>query len=307
MAESPTRLENLRTRLRVAAGRPDLREGYRWNRLAHPQARSDWVLHRVRASVEALAHRRDFAQVRRYCFFIGYQRSGHSLIGSLLNAHPDVVIAHELGAVPYVAHGFSRNQLFAAVLHRDRDFAAFGRKWTGYEYAVPHQHQGTFRRLQVVGDKFGGTTAVQIAAEPALLDRLRQVVEVPLRVLHVTRNPYDNIATLSGRMHVSLADATDRYARLCRAVAAVATLLGPEELLTVDYDAFVAAPAQSLARICTYLDVEAEPAYLADCAGIVWPSTRRTREKVSWTEAERHGVMQLTGTYPWLGQYHFDD
>ena len=31
-----------------------------------------------------------------YCMFLGYQRSGHSLIGALLNAHPGTVIAHDL-------------------------------------------------------------------------------------------------------------------------------------------------------------------------------------------------------------------
>jgi len=40
--------------------------------------------------------------------FVGYPRSGHSVIGSLLNAHPDMVVAHELNALRYVQAGFSR-------------------------------------------------------------------------------------------------------------------------------------------------------------------------------------------------------
>jgi len=43
-----------------------------------------------------------FDKVRTYVMFVGYPRSGHSLIGSLLDAHPNVVIAHEMDALQFV-------------------------------------------------------------------------------------------------------------------------------------------------------------------------------------------------------------
>jgi hypothetical protein len=42
-------------------------------------------------------------QVRSFCLFIGYPRSGHSLVGSLLDAHPDIAIAHEVNVLGLVA------------------------------------------------------------------------------------------------------------------------------------------------------------------------------------------------------------
>jgi len=38
---------------------------------------------------DARRYRRHFDAVRTFCLFIGYPRSGHSLVGSLLDAHPD--------------------------------------------------------------------------------------------------------------------------------------------------------------------------------------------------------------------------
>ena len=35
-----------------------------------------------------------FDDVERVCLFIGYQRSSHSLVGSILDAHPEAAIAH---------------------------------------------------------------------------------------------------------------------------------------------------------------------------------------------------------------------
>ena len=34
-------------------------------------------------------------KVEKFVFFIGYQRSGHSIVGSFMDAHPHMVIAHE--------------------------------------------------------------------------------------------------------------------------------------------------------------------------------------------------------------------
>ena len=50
--------------------------------------------------VEALGHRLD--EVERVCLFIGHPRSGHSLVGAMLDAHPDLCIAHELDMLAFL-------------------------------------------------------------------------------------------------------------------------------------------------------------------------------------------------------------
>jgi hypothetical protein len=300
-------LERLRTRVRVALGKPDTRAGYRWNPLGDPRREGDWAVHRAIAAVGGSRHRKDWDDVERFCFFVGYPRSGHSLVGSLLNAHPDMVISHELGVIPYVEHGFTRSQLFSALLRRDRDFGSIGRTWSDYEYSVPNQHQGSYRRLRIIGDKFGGMTAAQLAARPELLDLLRQTVRVPIRILHVTRNPFDNITTMSRRMNIPIAKAIMRYSDLCHSVAVVTSILDKSEILHVDYDAFVAAPAAALTEICGFLGVEADPAFLVDCSGVVWPTTRRTRDAADWSPEDLTAVQLLIDTYPVLSHYRFDN
>src|SRR5687767_7508658 len=65
----------------------------------------------VRTRVAARGRDDQLARVSSYVFFVGYPRSGHSLVGSLLDAHPDMAIAHEMDALRFV-RGYSRNQLF---------------------------------------------------------------------------------------------------------------------------------------------------------------------------------------------------
>ena len=38
--------------------------------------------------------------VEKFVLFVGYRRSGHSIIGSMMDAHPNMVISHEFNILP---------------------------------------------------------------------------------------------------------------------------------------------------------------------------------------------------------------
>lgn len=83
---------------------------------------------------------------------------------------------------------------------------------------MPHQWQGRYRSLCVIGDKQGGGTALRLRARPYLLDRLRRTVEVPVKLVHIVRNPYDNISTIARKHHMPLTDSIDFYFSLCETI-----------------------------------------------------------------------------------------
>ena len=254
-----------------------------------------------------------FDDLERFCFFVGYARSGHTLVGSMLNAHPEVVIAHELDAVSYVRHHFTRNQIFGLLMERDLTFGSMGWTWAGYSYEVPGQHQGRHERLRVLGDKRGNSTAHQLAQWPELLDRTRQVVKVPIRVIHVTRNPFDNIAT-AARKHKFpprrvgvLSQATAWYEKSCESVARVRRRLHASESVDIRYETFVEEPADSLAELCRFVGVEPDASYLEACSAQIWPSVNKARHTVDWTADERRRVDRLIERHDFLAGYAFDD
>src|SRR5918999_2019352 len=129
-----------------------------------------------------------FREIRTYCTFIGCPRTGHSLIGSLLDAHPRMIIAHEMDVLIFLQHGFSRNQIFHLLLENSKKMAAAGRRHSGYSYEVPNQWQGGFEKIQVLGDKKGAHTAMGFYREPGLLDVLRSKIDAELKFVHVIRN-----------------------------------------------------------------------------------------------------------------------
>lgn len=238
--------------------------------------------------------------VRRFCLFVGYPRSGHSLVGSLLDAHPRIVISHELDALRYVQAGLvGRDLLFRMILRRDRRFTAAGRRWTGYDYAVPGQFQGRFEDLLVIGDKRGGGSTRRLGADPELLDRLRGVVGVEVRIVHVIRDPFDTIASMHRRGGRSLRASVDRFFELC---AINATIRAREEgaLIDVRLEELVADPSATLRRLAGFLGVEAPSEYLQACSEVVFDAPRRPHATIEWPAGTRAEVRERIGEYAFL-------
>lgn len=269
----------------------------------------DWPLIRrhptryVGSAVRARRHGGDFDALRRYVVFVGHPRSGHSMVGSLLDAHPNVVISHELDALHYVRSGYRRAQLLTLVLERSAQDAAGGRRSWEYSYAVTGQWQGRFEHLEVVGDKRGARTTAQLAEQPDLLDRLAQVVQVPVAIVQVIRDPYDNIATMWRRGNEPLEAQIERYFQLAATTDRVAERVDPAQVHRVRMEDVIADPRARLTELCGFLGVSVSPGYLDSCASIVFPAPKQTRHDAPWTPAQRDDVARRAQAHPWLAGY----
>ncbi len=270
-----------------------------------PGFRSYPVLY-LESTMSGLRHRAVLSDVRAFLLFVGHPRSGHSLVGSLLDAHPNVAISHELDALKYVAAGYRRTQLFALVLENAKSNAAAGRKSWGYSYAVPGQWQGRFQRLEVIGDKRGRMTTARLRDDPALFDRLQETVRTPVQVVHVVRNPYDNIATMYQRGRVPIDDQIDKYFSLCDTVDGLVEGLEPSAFHRLHLEDLVEEAKRELSALCAFVDVPAEAEYLDACAGIVFQSPRRTRGDAPWTPELLERVASRSVEHSWLSRYGFD-
>jgi hypothetical protein len=252
-------------------------------------------------------NRKPFDGVRKYCMFIGYPRSGHSLIGSLLDAHPNAIVAHELDALKFIEAGFDKDQLYQLLLDNSRRFTRKGREWTGYNYEVPGQWQGRFDKLLVIGDKKGGRSTLRLAANPELLHQLRKTVATNVKFVHTIRNPYDNIATMHKRAlehdrNQALSATVEDYFSRCEMNANLKERLENCTVFDVRHESFVEDPKFLLRKLCGFLDLGYDEDYLEDCASIVFTSSHKSRYDIEWDAetlaAVRAGILRfdfLTG------------
>jgi hypothetical protein len=262
---------------------------------AHQTVWSAWARRHYRA---------DFDRVGRFCLFVGYPRSGHSIVGALLNAHRDAVISHELDAPPLVLAGCTRDELYARILARAYWFNLRGNR-TNHDYTVAGGWQGRFDRLRVIGDKRGGAVTRCLAEHPDFFARVRALVGVPLRLVHVVRNPFDNIAAISIWHRLSLEESVAYYFMHCATTARLDGFCAPEELSTVHHEAMIDRPRAELSRLADFLGLEASTEWLDACERVVFPRATGTRRKVVWPPALVREVERRAQPYPFLAGYKF--
>lgn len=250
-------------------------------------------------------YRQEFAAVERFLLFIGYPRSGHSIVGALLNAHRDAVVAHEFDAAPLIASGCSREELFSHILARAYWFNMRGNR-ANYLYAVPGQWQGRFETLRVIGDKRGGSVTRTLADRPDFFEQVRSLVGIPLRLVHVVRNPFDNISAISIWHELSLAESVDFYFSHWETTARLDELCAPEELMVLHHEEMIRDSKGVVSRLLGFLELAVYPGYLEDCARVLFDKPTQTRRRLPWTPQLVREVEQRMRPHPLLEGYSFD-
>lgn len=257
--------------------------------------------------------RRTFRQVRLFALFIGYPRSGHSMMAALLDAHPHMMFSHEVNALRAFNKGFSRTGLYGLILQKTAAFAERGARGLGhevhttYDYAVPHQWQGRYEKVLVVGDKQAPATTAWLAGDSGLLSRFSRALGVRVRLIHMIRNPFGNISGIyrlkaKRGMTPTLQDAIDYYFEMADGVQQVKKVVG-DDLLDIYLEDLIARPAEILAQACDFLGVAATDDYLGDCASILFAKPRTTVEDAGWTPAQIRQVKERMAQIPFLGRY----
>jgi Sulfotransferase family len=273
--------------------------------LAGPKEAVYQLIQNIHSAWLRRKYREQFDEVKCFCLFVGYPRSGHSIVGALLNAHKDAVISHGLIVPPYVLRGCSRDELYARIIARAMWFNMRGNR-ANYSYQIPGQWQGRFQKLQVIGDKRGGETSLCIAEHPDFLQRVRDIVGVPLRLIHVVRNPFDNIAAISIWQHLSLRESIDHYFQHCRGTSLLSSLAQPGEVVTVRHEQMIRAPREVLAELCEFLGLASYPGYLDDCCNVIFKKPTFPRRKVNWPDNLLREIKQRIQELPFLADYQFE-
>lgn len=152
--------------------------------------------------------------VKKFVFFVGHPRSGHSIVGSFMDAHPHMVIAHEFmlfsrlsKTIPFRESTTlnSKADLFNALYSHSAYDSTSG--WRSkeensknYTLSVESLWQGTYDRyISIIGDKSGGKTSNAYVHSPedfkTQYRQLQEMIGIPIKVIYCVRNPYDLIST----------------------------------------------------------------------------------------------------------------
>ena len=277
--------------------------------------------------------------VEKFVFFVGYGKSGHSLIGSVMDAHPDIVIANEyflfLKCAPQLKAGASIfdtkthlfNELYKnSYLSSKCGWRSDSKTSKGYNLDVGSQWAGTFRQLRVIGDKSGGTTSdlMESGKGYKCLEQMVGDLNMSVVAVHVVRNPYDMIATsiqykLSTVIDTKASDilhrklrpgynlqmsTTDRLFSRARAVKVVSKKVTVVEIHIEDY---IKDPRRCVLEICNALEVPCPQDYVEGCYQKAYRNVSRSRDLIEWEPAILHIIQERMKEFPFFRGYTFED
>lgn len=279
--------------------------------------------------------------VRTFVFFIGYPRSGHSIVASCLDAHPDAVVAHEFSLFakllqPKLLEQLKNRTVLYSSLYQNslrqsqtgwRSGQASHKGLKGYTLKINSSEswQGKVRHLTVIGDKSGGLTSHTYRDSPkqfmSAYKELSKIVRVPIKVLHVVRNPFDIVATkllyrlsdIKGRRgNFSHRDPVTQMRSVMQAIKAleseakaVREMVEKRKLDTLEIhnEEFISDTKGTMQKICQFLGLECSDAYLKMCDDAAYDEPSRTRSAVIWNQASRSYVEDLIKQYPFFSKY----
>ena len=245
---------------------------------------------------------RFFSDLEAIILFIGYSRSGHSLVGSLLDAHPEILISHELHFMKHLLSGVTANNIAESIVINSAIFNKDGREYTGYDYSIDGQYQGKVKRLRVLGDKKGNGTFRIIRKYPEVLTLLDKF-NVPVKFIHVIRNPYDNIATRAKRNNTSLRFAAKGYFKNMEVITRITqnTTFEVQHVLLED---LIYKPEATLNSLITSLDLERPTEnYLNACKERLFSKPKETRFDYSWDPMLVNFISKKIKHYEFLKRF----
>jgi hypothetical protein len=233
---------------------------------------------------------------------MGYPRSGHTLVAAIINANPNVMCSNQLNVYS------NTSKLNLKYIKNYSKQVHTWKNTTQIEH-VPKEE------ITVIGDKTGHRTVVELGKNPQKLGVFKQIIQVPIKWIHVVRNPYDNLATWSKlnfinrrkkqpeiTQHQMLDEVIHKYRDLNHTIS---KLRHSEDVLTVNHEYIITRMHNTLEEISNFLEISFDPTWRDNVRNTVWKQPRITRNKIQWTKPQKNAVKRIIDSYSWLEGYDY--
>lgn len=278
-----------------------------------------------------------FDDVRFFLHFLGHPRSGSSIVGALLDAHPRALVC---SSEYYLIHRLETQTSFHNSRENIYEVMAMFQMRTGARcrsgvvsrkgYSTCVEGMGVYEdKVKVVGDKLASQTVSLYMANRTefgrVLGKLQNITGAKMKFVEVVRNPYDNIATRliyqvgnadlrykllvegEGILNASAYDVNCVFQRHFNQELALTEMVEQYnlDLHRVHLSDLIDQPREEMKKLCAFLHIKCSEDYLKLCEGAVFKESSKSRHKVQWTQEQINTVHSLIQQFPYLRRYSF--
>jgi len=276
--------------------------------------------------------------VKVFVLFIGHTHSSHSIVASVLDSHPHMIVSHESGIVPALIKtpsAVTKSDVYNRIWTSSCVSAKGGGKRAssgkGYNLVVDEEWQGRYDTyIEVIGDDEAQVIPTRLyyrdsrEKAQAMLKRLPILLGVPIKLFHVIRNPYDNIATdvlyrtfKGDRQQISdaksrnksvtinpevLDKSTHHYFSLYKEVEYVKKAY-KFDTMTIHIRDFILHPKSVITKMCEFLGVVCSEEFIDKCSNKIFNKESRTRYKITWKNEQIANIRSSIKKFDSLKRY----
>ena len=238
--------------------------------------------------------------------FVGEGRSGHTLVSGILGSHPNVRISEEQKYISKWCRGISREDIIRALL------ASGGGK---YRRSMGFENLDTYTEpLLVMGDKCGWDAVNEVKRRGQasdILTRFSDFIEMPVKVIHTTRHPLDNIsAWVDSPKYARLYPERDRrfnkmIARYCKFYEAAEEIMAGQDVFHLRNETLIENSSDTIQKLSDWLDLPPNKGWRRASAKYVNATPHRRRDACNWPDKYLDQVngSRVLDRFPSLSYY----
>ena len=285
-------------------------------------------------------HNDIFNSVKKLLLFVGWPRSCHSFVGSILDGHPHILVADEYFLMTKLRTGrlaIQRDVIFKALYNSStrsiksaRSMRARTERMKGYSLLFEDLMQGQFEdHIDIIGDKAGAHVSMLLNDKTYNISKafgiLKKQLRVDIYVIRVVRNPYDNIATDSVYKHglkeklkemrslentsllqvpkTALSRSAVEYFWLYFASEKVKA--AADKTIDIHCSDLIDNPKEEIIKLCEFLEVQCSEDYISKCASHVFTEESHTSKLINWPPEVKESIQHKLDSIPLFKAYNY--
>jgi hypothetical protein len=262
--------------------------------------------------------------IRSFVMFMGFGRSGHSIVGQIINAHPNALVADEAAMFEDLGTSPSLEQTIDYLKTHDRSFS---RRWYNKDLKVHNAHpvirfilraksrrdfyfpglsQGAVKLPSVIGNSKAGYTSRTVAQNPDWISSFEKSIGIPVKLINIIRNPYDMIASGIRRREASFEEICSGFEQMAEYVSRSLEILADHEILKMHQEDLLNHSEAEIRRLFEFLELPLNSQFTKIVSSRLFPSPDKSRHRVPEMADHRERIDALIAKHDFFDGYSYE-